>query len=73
MGAYKEETIERDFELVLKGTKYPGTSLILEAAKVILQSAPDDMSRDLAISHLLQAAGWVETSCFLDSRRSEWT
>jgi len=59
MGAYKEENIDSDFRIASKDINSPLIYQITANAKTTLLTVPDNKSRDMAISHLLQACEMI--------------
>lgn len=59
MGAYKLENIRHDFEVATKGRWAGDTETLLEISYRLIRDWPDNQSKDMAISHLLQAAGMI--------------
>lgn len=70
MGAYEIEKIDNDFEIASKNFDWPAVKLMSITAKAILDTMPDNQARDMAISHLLQAAEMVSFSWLIDHNKS---
>ena len=65
MGCYKIEEIDHDFETASNGADWHTIKLMSLAAKEIIKTMPDNAARDMAISHLLQAADMTVNSWLL--------
>lgn len=65
MGAYKKEIVCEDFDIVVDPFHNSLSEKLKVVALEILETLPDNMSRDLAISHLLQSASFIKASIIL--------
>lgn len=59
MGVYKKDSINSDFDIASQKMPNIVNKLLAVDAKIILAMVPDNDARDMAISHLLQAASMV--------------
>ncbi len=59
MGAYTMDEIKGDFRVVAEGDMSGSILEMQDVAIKVLENDPDNMLRDMAISSLLQAAGFI--------------
>jgi len=65
MGEYELKDIRREFELATKNVWCGHTETLLEMASRLIAEWPENQAKDMAISHLLQAAEMLANSIIM--------
>ena len=68
MGAYKLDSIRHDFEVATRNVWCGHTETLLEISRRLLAGWHDNQAKDMAISHLLQAAGMLAASIIMSEQ-----
>ena len=69
MGAYTKNRLRKDFEIASKGISLMCNLQIEIIAANILDNAPDNTARDMAISHLLGAVEMISSAYLIRNQK----
>ena len=70
MGVYTIEQIKKDFNTVTKGVVASDIQLVELVAIKIIDDSPDNEARDMALSHLLQAAEMLSVAHIFERNKA---